>query len=261
MAAHAGGNILLETLTPRSLSTLQLTEDHHPIATELVRAAQKPDFVFFPAPGAVVSIVRSTENGSMVESAVVGNEGMFIVQAILTEPVPGNHAIVQIEGTFAKAHHQSVRELFRANEPFRDALLAYASLFLEQVTQNLVCNRLHAIEQRLAKMAARRARSDRHRPPLSDARLPGAHARRAPARRVDRRGRPGDGRPHSAQQEVDRAPRPCWPARTRVRVLRSGAHEARALPRRARLRMPLFGMTGKDSTHSVRRRSGIPVRR
>lgn len=76
---------------------------------------------------------------------------MFVVQAILTDPEPGNHAIVQIEGRLARAHHQHVRELFRANEPFRDALLAFASVFLEQVTRNLVCNRLHVIEQRLAK--------------------------------------------------------------------------------------------------------------
>jgi CRP-like cAMP-binding protein len=34
---------------------------------------------------------------------------------------------------------------------FRDRVLAFTSSFLEQVTQNLVCNRLHAIEQRLSK--------------------------------------------------------------------------------------------------------------
>lgn len=32
-----------------------------------------------------------------------------------------------------------------------DLLLSFTSLFLHQVTQNLLCNRLHAIEQRLAK--------------------------------------------------------------------------------------------------------------
>lgn len=134
MAAHAGGNILLDILPPKALAALQVSEQYHPIATALVRAEEAPDYLFFPARGAVVSIVRSTENGAMVESAVVGNEGVFILQAILAEPLPGNHAIVQIEGRFARSHHQNVREVFRTHEPFRDALLAFASLFLEQVT-------------------------------------------------------------------------------------------------------------------------------
>lgn len=151
MTARPGGNILLDTLTPRALSALELSHEDHPITTPLMRADESPTHVFFPAPGAVVSIVRSTENGSMVESALVGYEGMVVVQAILTDPQPGNHAVVQIEGRLSRAHHQKVREVFRANEPFRDATLAFASVFLDQVTQNLVCNRLHVIEQRLAK--------------------------------------------------------------------------------------------------------------
>lgn len=152
MAAIAAGNLLLNTLGPAALAALDLHEEDHPISVVLVTPDETPASVFFPYAGAVVSIVRSTENGSMVEAGVIGNEGMFFVQAVLAAPAPtGSEAIVQIEGRFARVGHPRLRDQFRANEAFRDTLLAFTGLFLEQVTQNLVCNRLHPIEERLAK--------------------------------------------------------------------------------------------------------------
>ena len=152
MAGTATGNILLNTLAPDALATLAIREEDHPITTVLITPDETPTFIFFPYAGAVVSIVRSTENGSMVEAGVIGGEGMFAVQTVLTKPAPtGSEAIVQIDGRFARVEYARLNSQFRANEPFRDVLLSFTSVFLEQVTQNLVCNRLHAIEARLAK--------------------------------------------------------------------------------------------------------------
>jgi CRP-like cAMP-binding protein len=152
MAGMPTGNILLNGLAPEALASLELYEEDHPISVVLISPDETPAFIFFPCAGAVVSIVRSTESGSMVEAGVIGDEGMFAIQTVLTTPSPtGSEAIVQIDGRFARADQALVHEQFRTNEPFRDTLLGFTSLFLEQVTQNLVCNRLHAIEQRLAK--------------------------------------------------------------------------------------------------------------
>jgi CRP-like cAMP-binding protein len=152
MAGISEANLLLNTLAPDALAALGVREEDHPIDIVLVSPDETPEFIFFPHRGAVVSIVRTTENGSMVEAGVIGHEGMFVVQTLLTTPAPtGSQAVVQIDGRFARIEYARLREQFRMNEPFRDALLKFASLFLEQVTQNLVCNRLHPIEQRLAK--------------------------------------------------------------------------------------------------------------
>jgi CRP-like cAMP-binding protein len=152
MAGISEANLLLNTLAPDALAALGAGEEDHPIDVVLVRPDETPEFIFFPHRGAVVSIVRTTENGSMVEAGVIGGEGMFVVQTLLTTPAPtGSQAVVQIDGRVARVEYARFREQFRVNEPFRDALLKFASLFLEQVTQNLVCNRLHPIEQRLAK--------------------------------------------------------------------------------------------------------------
>lgn len=165
MTGSPARNLLLDRLTPDALAALDIHEEDHRIAAVLMSAGETPHSIFFPHPGAMASIVRSTENGSTVEAGVIGAEGMFIVQTVLSPPAPtGSEAIVQIAGRFARVEYSRVREQFRANEAFRDDLLAFAGVFLDQLTQNLVCNRLHPIEERLAKwllMVRDRIASDR----------------------------------------------------------------------------------------------------
>lgn len=159
--ASSANNLLLRTLPAEAWQ--RATAEDHPIRTVLIDAEETPKFVWFPHSG-VASIVRTTLSGQMVEAGVVGHEGMFNVHSVLTAPQPtGSQAVVQHGGRFTSVEVSTVGELMRAHARFRDALLAYTSVFLDQVTQNLVCNRLHPIEQRLAKwllMMRDRAGSD-----------------------------------------------------------------------------------------------------
>lgn len=154
MAAHktTSGNLLLRTLPPRILRALAPAEEEHRITDILMQPDKTPESVFFPHFAAVVSIIRVTDSGAMVEAGVVGHEGMFNVHTVISAPAPtGSQAIVQIDGRISRVDAGVLREQFRKDERFRDLLLSFTSLFLHQVTQNLLCNRLHAIEQRLAK--------------------------------------------------------------------------------------------------------------
>jgi CRP-like cAMP-binding protein len=77
---------------------------------------------------------------------------MFNVHTVIAAPAStGSDAIVQIDGRVSRVDAALLREQFQHEGAFRDLLLSYTSLFLHQVTQNLLCNRLHVIEQRLAK--------------------------------------------------------------------------------------------------------------
>jgi CRP-like cAMP-binding protein len=145
-------NLILDGLSAETLSALDIREESHPITAVLFRPDETPKSVFFPCRGAVVSIVRSTEDGSMVESGVIGDEGLMAVQNVITDPAPtGSQAIVQIDGRFLRLDARLLREQFQKDGVLRDRVLAFTSAFLTQITQNLVCNRLHAIEKRLAK--------------------------------------------------------------------------------------------------------------
>jgi CRP-like cAMP-binding protein len=150
--AELEGNLLLRLLPPDALERARAVEQQHEIRARLLEPEETPRYVYFPHGGAVCSIVRSTSAGQMVEAGVVGGEGLLNVHTLLAEPSPtGSAAVVQHEGPFTRIDAARARELFEQHAEFRDAVLAYTSVFLDQVTQNLVCNRLHAIEQRLAK--------------------------------------------------------------------------------------------------------------
>jgi CRP-like cAMP-binding protein len=145
-------SLLLNTLPPDVRSSLHVQELEHRLADVLIKPDESPEFVFFPHTGALVSIIRTTESGSMVEVGVIGGEGVFNVHTLLTQSPPtGSEALVQGAGRFSRVKASRIKDLFRTNESFRDLSLEYTSIFLDQVTQNAVCNRLHPIEQRLAK--------------------------------------------------------------------------------------------------------------
>jgi CRP-like cAMP-binding protein len=127
-------------------------EQDHSLKDVLIEAEETPKAIFFPHAGAVASVVRKTTSGQMVEAGVVGGEGMVNVHTVLAAPAPTNgEVVVQNEGRFSRIEVKKLHVLFEEQVAFRDAVLAYTSTFLDQVTQNLVCNRLHPIEQRLAK--------------------------------------------------------------------------------------------------------------
>lgn len=146
------GNLLLGKMPPRVLRDLAPRARDHKIGEILLRPNEVPRSVFFPHFGAVVSIIRGTESGSMVEAGVVGYEGLFNVHSAITKAAPtGSECLVQIDGAVSEVGASRLRDHLANNQSVRDLLLAFTSVFLHQVTQNLLCNRLHSIEQRLAK--------------------------------------------------------------------------------------------------------------
>jgi CRP-like cAMP-binding protein len=56
-----------------------------------------------------------------------------------------------VAGTITRVRADAVRETFASDAAFRQASLLYATHYLDQVSQNAVCNRLHGLEERLAK--------------------------------------------------------------------------------------------------------------
>jgi CRP-like cAMP-binding protein len=106
--------------------------------------------VFFPHRGTVISMTRGTPDGAMVEVSVAGTEGMAGLQAVLAPSRPRVDGVVQIEGSVTRVPISRLREALDDRETL-DLVLAYTSVYVDLVTQNVVCNRLHSIEQRLAK--------------------------------------------------------------------------------------------------------------
>src|SRR5579872_6725012 len=100
----------------------------------------------------VCSALAHTRSGEAVEVGLIGREGMVGLPLVLGETSSPFHVIVQLPGTATRIP----REVFvqRALDPghaFCGALLKFANLYLGTVAQTAVCNRVHRIEQRLAR--------------------------------------------------------------------------------------------------------------
>lgn len=106
-------------------------------------------YVYFPQ-SAVVSLLTMLENGSSVEVATVGREGVIGVshyseaeRAIMT-------AIVQVPGKAIQidARHFSARLL---NDRFELMLRRHTRALMWQITRSAGCNRFHSLKQRCAR--------------------------------------------------------------------------------------------------------------
>jgi CRP-like cAMP-binding protein len=111
---------------------------------------QKIEHVYFVNRG-VVSILAALENGATVEAGVIGPEGMAGIPVILGADSAPNQALIQSEGDALRMSTRDVRTEFRKGGKLRDLLLRYTHTLFTQVAQTAACNRLHSIEQRLAR--------------------------------------------------------------------------------------------------------------
>ncbi|HMJ24332.1 MAG TPA: Crp/Fnr family transcriptional regulator [Pyrinomonadaceae bacterium] len=120
------------------------------LGTTLYRPEQKIDYVYFVTRG-VVSLLAALENGATVEAGVIGPEGMAGIAAVLGADSTPNQALVQGEGHALRMSTADIRIECRNGGKLRDLLLRYTHTLFTQVAQTAACNRLHTIEQRLAR--------------------------------------------------------------------------------------------------------------
>jgi CRP-like cAMP-binding protein len=105
---------------------------------------------YFPLSG-MISLLAITEDGDTVEVAMVGNEGMAGLPAILGIHKTPYRMMVQIRGHAMKIRADSLRTEFSRGGRLHDVLLRYTYTLLTQISQSAVCNHFHTVEQRLSR--------------------------------------------------------------------------------------------------------------
>lgn len=109
------------------------------------------EYAWFPHSGVCSSLVH-VENGDSVEVSLIGREGMAGLALVLDSNANPFHIIVQFPGQATRIPRESFMNLMLdPGRPFCTALLKYTNLCLTTVAQTAACNRLHRIEQRLAR--------------------------------------------------------------------------------------------------------------
>jgi CRP-like cAMP-binding protein len=150
--SELAGNALLADLPTeeynRLLPHLQLV--HLELGQAIYEGGAALDYGYFPD-DAVISLLATLENGKSVEITLIGNEGVLGVTAALGATFTENASITQIPGSCWKIKIAAVRDEFKRCGVFHSRLLAYTLSLLTQISQTAACNRLHLLEQRMAR--------------------------------------------------------------------------------------------------------------
>ena len=121
-----------------------------PYRQSLYDARQPIPYVWFLERG-VVSLLRVVQEGTLIEIAVIGHEGMVGLPVFLGTGSALAQALVQIPGAGLRMRATVFQREVLAGTPLHDLLHRYSQAYINQVMQGVACNRLHSIAQRCAR--------------------------------------------------------------------------------------------------------------
>jgi CRP-like cAMP-binding protein len=110
----------------------------------------KLDFAYFPNRG-LISLVVVMKDGKTAEAGIVGNEGLTGTSAAVGLKSSPLQAVVQITGDGFRVEVEALQDTLESAPRLQLMLSSYAAVRSMQVAQTAACNRLHEIEQRLAR--------------------------------------------------------------------------------------------------------------
>jgi CRP-like cAMP-binding protein len=112
------------------------------------------DRAYFPHSG-IISLVVGTSDGALVETAMVGRDGVLGASSALDGNVSLNKAIVQMSGMTSVMSAEKVLELAKAYDTFRSILIRHDQVLFAQAQQAAACNASHTVEARLCRWLLR----------------------------------------------------------------------------------------------------------
>jgi CRP-like cAMP-binding protein len=147
-------NHLLAALPAEDLQRVRPALELVPLKLrELLHKPGEPiDYVYFPGVG-FCSIVTVLEDGSMVEAATIGREGLVGLAATsATETPPSLASMAQSDmSTCYRMKAEDFRREMGRCGPFQAIVLRYSQALMGFIMQSAACNAAHSIDQRFAR--------------------------------------------------------------------------------------------------------------
>lgn len=147
---------------PRNAILSQLPEEEYaalakhmlavdlPLGKRLSEPNQPIEYIYFLNSG-LISTDAMTKEGESVEVGVIGREGFSGLPALLNQPQMSHMVVIQGIGDGFRIRSAIVREEFLKGGMLQKLVHSFAYLQLVQMTQSVLCNRLHQVEARLAR--------------------------------------------------------------------------------------------------------------
>jgi CRP-like cAMP-binding protein len=146
------GNVILLSMCDSEYGLFRPHLEYVELPDHLVlhEAGAKLDFAYFPNRG-LISFVVAMEDGKTAEAGVVGNEGFAGIPAAVGLSRSPLQAVVQISGDGFRVEVEALQKTLESAPHLQLLLSRFAVVQGMQVAQTAACNRLHEIEQRLAR--------------------------------------------------------------------------------------------------------------
>lgn len=125
------------------LTTVRLERDE-----VVYLAGDQIRYVYFPISG-LMSLLSTTETGSTVEVAMVGNEGIVGLPVILKNNLIPYEVTVQMETEAYRIKAEDLQEEFNKGEALQELILRYLNVLIAQISQAALCHRFHTVEEAL----------------------------------------------------------------------------------------------------------------
>ncbi len=152
----------IHSLRPRNLILSQLPEVEYaalakflvPVELPLGKRLSDPnlpiDHIYFLNSG-LISTDALTEKGESVEVGVIGREGFSGLPALLDQPQMSHSVMMQGSGEGLRIRSSIVRDEFLKGGMLRSLVHSFAYLQMVQMSQSVLCNRMHPVGARLAR--------------------------------------------------------------------------------------------------------------
>src|SRR3954447_20128175 len=127
--AHSERNDILERLAPEALeqisSSLRRVELEH--GQTISEPMRRPKSVYFPVAG-VISFVVELADGEMIETGMVGRDGLVGAQEAINDTLSFNRITVQVPGAALVLSPDDFQELHSQHESLRQASSQYRDI-------------------------------------------------------------------------------------------------------------------------------------
>jgi CRP-like cAMP-binding protein len=145
-------NKILLSISDRDYRSLRPHLEYVNLPNHLVlhEAGGKLEFAYFLNRG-LISLVVAMKDGRTVEAGIVGNDGFAGTPAAVGLSRGPLRAVIQITGDGFRVEAGALQHTLESAPQLQFILSRYTVIRSMQVAQTAACNRLHDIEQRLAR--------------------------------------------------------------------------------------------------------------
>jgi CRP-like cAMP-binding protein len=128
----------------------EFTEISLTLKQRVYEQGKKIDYAYFPESG-VISVVKQLDDGSVVETGTIGNEGMVGLPAVFGVETSAARAFCQVPGRAVRLKAEVVLRERRRGGDFAELLLRFANATMALLEQSVACNRVHSLEERMCR--------------------------------------------------------------------------------------------------------------